>query len=141
MHGTPFLKENSKTKSFDEITPDDYKKFWRGVSDGSKFKKKSMENILDETGHGDVYGTIYSPSSGWGHWDSLSLQGAITVDDENIIYGVETKFLGVVAHAIGFDALNDTAKLLDDHFKLGRINRLTTFGDDQHALLKHVYTG
>jgi len=87
-----------------------------------------------------LYETAYIPSSGWIHWDSFSLQQAVGENEGgDLIYGIETRHLGVAALAIGLDALNDTAKLLNDHFNLKQMAHLRKLHEDHQALLKESF--
>jgi hypothetical protein len=138
LYGNQFLKKESRTKPFSEITPNDYIPNWRGIPAGDKFEKKGIKDIFKDTGHGEIHETIYNPSSGWLHWDSLSLQEAVGIDGGAFIYGVETKHLGVASLAVGFDSLNETSNLLDDHFKLGYTSKLTNLGNDHRAILERI---
>lgn len=138
VYGNQFLRNESKTKPFSEITPADYISNWRGIPAGEKFEKKSVKDIFKDTGHGELYETVYNPSSGWLHWDSLSLQGAIGIKGDDFIYGIETKHLVVASLAIGFDSLNETLKLLNDHFKLEYTSKLAELGIDHRALLERT---
>ena len=137
-YGNQFLKKESKNKPFSEINPSDYISNWRGLPTGDNFERKSVRDIFKDTGHGDLYETIYNPSSGWLHWDSLSLQGSVGIEGEYFIYGIETKHLVVASLAVGFDSLNDTLKLLNEHLKSEYANELTTLGIDHRALLERT---
>lgn len=138
-HGTKFLKKESKAKPLSEITPDDYITNWRLIPKGDNFNKRSVKDVFKDLGYEEVHEMIYSPLSDWIHWGSLSLQGAISVTDDALVYGTETKHLGVISLAVAFDSLNDTAKLLDDHFKLGYTSRLTKLSKDHSILIQRTH--
>lgn len=134
-YGIKFLKKDSQKKPIDKTTPEDYIKSWRE-------NKKPITALFNETKHIELFKSVYVPVSGWVHWDSLSLQQAISVNDEgDIIYGIETKHLGVAALALGIDSLNETARLLDSHFALGCITRLIELSKGHRALLEESLAG
>ncbi len=51
LYGNQFLKEESKTKTIAEITPDDYITNWRIIFNDKKYTKKSIINCFNETGY------------------------------------------------------------------------------------------
>jgi hypothetical protein len=130
-----YLKPDFKDKPQNEIVPDNYRANWKwDENDDAKFVKVKIVEIFKETYLKDLYEQLYIPASGFVHWDSASMAGAINrKDDGSIIWGAKTKYLGAMALASGFHALFVSAQLLNEHFSLGFSDRLKKLYEDYLA--------
>ena len=122
-----YLKAESKDKPQKDIIPDDYLTGWRREDDeNGKFINKRVINIFKDVGLENIHEGIYSPASGWIHWDSMSMAKCIERSPEGAIkWTVDLKYLGAAALSSGIHALYASAMILDGNFDLGFASKLT----------------
>jgi hypothetical protein len=108
-HCTQFLKGDAKEKTQGQITPKNY---------GNKWHTENLKDIIDELKFAQLYGPVYSLTSGWLHWDSYLINMALEYEGDNADYTNETKWVGILAYIIGYRSLLLSAKVFDDLFDL-----------------------
>lgn len=121
-YGRPFLKLESKDKSQEEITPNDYLTDWKRGEDEKG--KPQIRKIFSDGGLERYYEAFYSDASGWIHWDPINTQEAVLREHDGFTYENDSRPLGGAALAASSFALWGSAYLLNDHFKLGFSDRL-----------------
>lgn len=128
-----YLNDASKGKVQKDIVPDDYLVGWRREDDAVKNKltPKKVKGVFKDAGLEKIHEALYSPASGWLHWDSISMAESIQRNpDGSIEYGArDLKYIGAQAIATGFHALFGTVTLLNENFKLGLNARLKELFD------------
>jgi hypothetical protein len=118
-HCTPFLKPSSKHKSLSEITPNDYTRGcrWEEVEEGV-FSNVTIKKIFQDAGLEQIYQTYYADTSNWTHWNPIGIGEALQHESDKLAYGNETKYLGALAYITGFNVLLQSARFLNDYFKM-----------------------
>lgn len=117
-----YLRPASNNKPQEDIKPEDYYDSWRmDDNDDGKFVKVQVKEIFEKVGFGFLHKGMYSPASGWVHWDSISMaEGVKRTPDGGIIYnGADLRYLGATALSAAFHALFATVGMINDDFGLG----------------------
>jgi hypothetical protein len=122
-----YLKEESKDKPQKDIGPDDYLTGWRREdNDKGKFVTMQLKTIFEKVGFGKLHEGVYSPASGWVHWDSTGMAKCIKRGpDGAIIYGgADMRYIGGMATTSALHALFASVAVLDGDRNLGFAPRL-----------------
>ena len=116
-YGRPFLKSESKDKSQEEITPNDYLTDWKRGEDEKD--KPSIKKIFCDGKLDQYYEAFYRDASGWIHWDPVNTQEAVLCEPDRFTYENDSRPIAGAALAAGSFALLGSAYLLDQRLNLG----------------------
>lgn len=108
------------------LPADPYREAWHG---------RSVRSIFEQV-HGErLHGHVYNETSRWIHWSPRGLAAAIRREGDHIRYVPPTSEWAATALAAGFQALIESAILMDSHLKLGFAQRLTNLRSEYIARL------
>ena len=120
-YGAYFLK-NKNNKINDLHSSDDpYRKKWM---------VQNVRDVCKEVEGDKLYEIIYRETSQWIHWTIKGISSAIRRDDSIFRYTNTSEDIGATALASGFQSLFESAKLCNDHMKLGFDNKLNNIREE-----------
>ena len=121
IYGPYFLK--NKNKQFDSLhsSIDPYRNKWIN---------KNISEVCKEVEGDLLYEIIYRETSQWIHWTIKGMSSAIDRNDLTFQYTNASADIGATALASGFQSLFQSAKLLNDHKKMGFDNNLKVLSEE-----------
>jgi hypothetical protein len=116
IYSAEFLQKPKKRQNCQSHLPSDpYRNRWID---------QNVHDICKEVEGDLLYEKIYRETSQWIHWTIRGMSSAIRRDDLTFVYINTSADMGATALASGFQSLFQSAKLLNDHLKLGYDERL-----------------
>jgi hypothetical protein len=94
-----------------------------------------VREVLNEVCGIRLYETVYHDTSAWSHWNVAAIGRAIERNENRVRYSEASPETAATALAIGFQALFESASLLDQHFARGFADRLVELRDAYFAQL------
>lgn len=118
LYSEQFLTREARKRrdKGDPLPKDPYRKSWM---------KQKVRQTCEEVKGELLYEHLYSPFSGYHHWDPGGLSIAIDREHNRILYSSKSFEYTASALAVGFQCLLQTLEVVDKHLELSIASRIT----------------
>ncbi len=117
LYGDQFLTREARKKrnKGDPLPKDPYRKSWM-----KQQVRQTCEKVKGEL----LYEHLYTPFSGYHHWDPGGLGIAIKREHNRVLYSSKSPESAASALAVGFQCLLQTLEVVNKHLELGIASRI-----------------